>query len=130
MPCCFPLSRLRERGRVRGEGAVIWWANPSIIPLMNLLIILAVYALDIYLWVILAAVMASWLVTFGVLNTKNRVVYKGIYWLDRATTPVFSRVRRFIPALGGIDISPIVVILGIYFVRDLLVNLAFRSGGM
>lgn len=97
---------------------------------MNTLILLIVYALDIYLWVILASVMASWLVTFGVLNTKNRVVYKGVYYLDRATSPLFTRIRRFIPALGGIDISPIVVIFGIYFIKDILIRAAISNGGM
>jgi YggT family protein len=97
---------------------------------MNTLIFLIVSALDIYLWVILLSVMVSWLVAFGVLNTKNRLVYKGCYYLDRATSPVFTRVRRFIPALGGIDISPIIVIFAIYFIRDFLIRAATSSGGM
>lgn len=65
----------------------------------------------IYIWVMIAAAIFSWLEVFGVLDTRSRIVYVIGDFLDRITTPVLAPVRRFIPPLGGIDISFIVVFL-------------------
>jgi YggT family protein len=65
----------------------------------------------IYIWVMIAAAIFSWLEVFGVLDTRSRVVYVIGDFLDRLTTPVLAPVRRFIPSMGGIDISFIVVFL-------------------
>lgn len=65
----------------------------------------------IYIWVMIAAAIFSWLEVFGVLDSRSRVVYLIGDFLDRLTTPVLSPVRRFIPPMGGIDISFIVVFL-------------------
>ena len=65
----------------------------------------------IYIWVMIAAAIFSWLEVFGVLDTRSRIVYVIGDFLDRITTPVLAPVRRFIPSMGGIDISFIVVFL-------------------
>lgn len=90
---------------------------------MNMLIGLLILALDIYLWIIIAAVMVSWLVVFGVLNTRNKWVYKGCDLLNRATNPLILRLRKILPPLGGIDLTPVVIIFGIYFLKGMLIRL-------
>lgn len=75
--------------------------------------------ITIYIWLLIASVVLSWLIAFNVVNTGNRFVYEARHFLDRITEPVLRPVRNLLPNLGGIDISPVIVILGLYFVRDL-----------
>lgn len=97
--------------------------NPAILWPMNTIISLLLFALDIYLWLIIITVMVSWLVVFGVLNTRNKWVYKFCDLLNRATNPVMLRLRKLIPPIGGIDVTPIIVIFGIYLLKSVLFNL-------
>lgn len=90
---------------------------------MELIVWLLLVALDIFLWLIIFTVIISWLVAFDVLNTRNRWVYKLCDWLNRLTNPVVQRVRRYVPPVGGIDLSPMIIILGIWFMQKLLVSL-------
>ena len=90
---------------------------------LQLLILLLIRLLNIYLWLIIAEVMVSWLVVFGVLNMKNKWVYKGCSLLDAATRPPIDYLRRFVPPLGGIDITPMIVIFIIYFLQGFLYSL-------
>lgn len=94
---------------------------------MNTLIQLLILALDIYMWIIFLAVTASWLVMFGVLNLRNKWIFKGYDLLNRATNPLMQRLRKFIPPLGGIDVTPIVVIIGIVLVRGMLIRLLYSG---
>jgi YggT family protein len=87
---------------------------------MNTIIFLLIKALDIYLWLIIASVMVSWLVVFGVLNTRNKWVYKFCALLNRVTNPGMEQLRRVIPPIGGMDLSPMVMIFGIYMVQGML----------
>lgn len=87
---------------------------------MGVVVGLLIFLLNVFLWLIIISVVVSWLVAFDVLNTRNRWVYKLCEWLNRLTNPVVMPVRRVIPSLGGIDISPMVIILGIYFLQSLL----------
>ena len=80
-------------------------------------------ALDLYVWVIIISAILSWLVAFNVLNTSNQMVYTISDFLYRITEPPLRPLRRFLPNLGGIDISPIVLILGLIFVQMVLGNL-------
>jgi YggT family protein len=73
----------------------------------------------IYIWLLLASVVLSWLVTFNVVNRHNRFVYVIGDFLHRITEPVLRPVRNLLPSMGGIDISPVIVILALYFLRDL-----------
>jgi YggT family protein len=75
--------------------------------------------ITIYIWLLIASVVLSWLVAFNVINTGNRFVYQVRDVLDRLTEPLLRPIRNLLPNLGGIDISPIILILALYFVRDL-----------
>ena len=66
---------------------------------------------DLYFYVIIIAVVASWLVAFGVLNTYNPTARSILRVLEGLTEPVFRRVRRIVPPLGGLDLSPLIVLL-------------------
>ena len=68
---------------------------------------------------IISAVL-SWLVAFNVVNTQNRFIYLAGDFFHRITDPVLRPLRRFIPTMGGIDVSPVVLILGLIFVRNLV----------
>jgi YggT family protein len=76
--------------------------------------------LEIYLWCVIIGVVMSWLIAFGVVNTYNRFVATVNDFLRRITEPALAPMRRYLPQLGGIDISPLVLILLIVFVRNLL----------
>ena len=76
--------------------------------------------LDLYVWLLIIWVILSWLVAFDVINTGNRFVYLVSDFLHRITEPVLRPIRRVVPTISGIDISPIVLILGIWFIRSLM----------
>ena len=76
--------------------------------------------LDLYVWLLIIWVILSWLVAFDVINTGNRFVYLVSDFLYRITEPVLRPIRRVVPSISGIDISPIVLILGIWFIRSLM----------
>ncbi len=90
---------------------------------MAFIVSLLMLLLNIYLWLIIFTVIVSWLVAFDVLNMRNRWVYKLCEILNRLTNPVVQRVRRYVPPLGGIDITPMVIIFGIYLLQSLLLML-------
>jgi YggT family protein len=76
--------------------------------------------LGLYVWILIASAILSWLVAFNVVNTRNRAVYVIGDFLYRVTEPVLAPIRRIMPNLGGLDLSPIIVILIIFFVRNLM----------
>ena len=78
--------------------------------------------LDIYSAIIIASAIMSWLVAFGVVNTRNRFVRVIVDFLYRITEPALRPIRRFLPNLGGIDISPVVALLLIIVVQHLIAN--------
>ena len=82
--------------------------------------------LEIYTWVIIASAIMSWLVAFGVINTRNQFIRVVVDVLYRVTEPVLRPIRRLLPNLGGVDISPVIVLLLIFFLRHLLVEYVFR----
>jgi len=69
--------------------------------------------LDLAWFLVIAAVVASWLIAFGVLNMQNQIVRQIVRTLDSLTEPVFRPVRRIIPPIGGLDLSPLIVLLAI-----------------
>jgi len=75
--------------------------------------------ITIYIWLLIAMVVLSLLVSFNVVNTGNRIVYTIGDFLHRITEPLLRPIRNILPNLGGIDISPMVLILALYFIRDL-----------
>ncbi len=76
--------------------------------------------LGLYVWILIASAILSWLVAFNVVNTRNRAVYVIGDFLYRVTEPVLATIRRIMPNLGGLDLSPIIVILIIFFIRNLM----------
>src|ERR1700744_4979316 len=90
---------------------------------VDFIIILLIKLLDIYLYLIIASVIISWLVAFDVLNMRNKLVYKACYWLNRAINPPMHYLRRFIPPVGNIDLTPMVLWFLIIIVQRLLISL-------
>ena len=82
----------------------------------------------LYFIIVFLAVIMSWLISFNVINTTNRFVAVVADFLYRFTEPVLRPIRRMLPNFGGLDISPIVLLLVIWFVRDVLRRLAFEIG--
>ena len=83
---------------------------------------------DLFIWILIISVVMSWLISFKVVNTTNRFVYLIADFTYRITEPALRPIRRFLPNLGGLDISPIVLLMVIWFVRDVLRRLAFETG--
>jgi len=79
--------------------------------------------INIYIWIIIINAILSWLVAFNVLNTQNRFVFTALNATHQLTDPVLNKIRRFIPNLGSIDISPVVLILLLIFIRNLFFEL-------
>ncbi len=90
---------------------------------MNLVIFLLIKTLDIYLWLLIASVVMSWLVAFDVLNMRNKWVYKGCNLVSRAVNPPMLYLRKIIPPLGNIDFTPMIVMFGIYLIQGFLYGL-------
>jgi len=84
---------------------------------MNPILWLILTAIDIYTFFVIAAVILSWLVAFDVVNTRNRFVYTVSDFLYRLTEPALRPIRRFMPQFGGIDLSPLVLIVLLYFAK-------------
>ncbi len=78
--------------------------------------------LGIYIALVFAQVVLSWLVSFNVVNTRNRFVYLVGDFLYRVTEPALRPIRRLLPTFGGIDVSPVVLLVALYFTRQLLIH--------
>ena len=87
-------------------------------------------AIDLYMWVVVIGVVLSWLVAFNVINTSNKFVYMIGDFCHRATEPILGPIRRRLPNLGGLDISPLVVILVLVWIEitiNDLINKLYRG---
>ena len=93
---------------------------------MQSLLLLIDTVLRLYMWCIIIAVVMSWLISFNIINTHNRFVYMIYDFFFRITEPALSRIRRYLPSFGGLDISPVILILLIVFVRNLLFEYGSR----
>ena len=91
---------------------------------MNAFILLLDRIIYLYVWVLIINAVISWLIAFNVLNTQNRFVYSILEFTYKLTEPPLNYIIRFLPNLGSLDISPVVLILLIYFARDLIRNIA------
>ena len=87
--------------------------------------------INLYIWVIIAAVIASWLIAFGVVNVRNEAVRFVLQFLNALTEPVFRQVRRIIPPIGGLDLSPLVVLIVLsaiqFFIDRAFVNMYYGA---
>jgi YggT family protein len=87
---------------------------------MKSVLILFDNIVGIYIWILIINAVISWLVAFNILNTSNRFVYSLLDVSYKLTNPPLNFIRRYLPNLGSIDISPIVLILGLMFLRNLV----------
>src|SRR3954452_1570362 len=85
--------------------------------------------ITLYVWLLIASAVLSWLIAFNVVNTRNPIVAQVADFLDRVTEPALRPIRRILPNLGGIDVSPIILILLLYFLRNLIFEI-FGSVGV
>lgn len=93
-----------------------------VVPLIQILRV----AIDLYIWAIIISAILSWLVAFNVVNTSNRFVYMVGDFLYRVTEPALRPIRKVLPIMGGIDLSPIVLILVLWFIDGMLAQLLMR----
>jgi len=96
--------------------------------MVNPFIWLVLTFIDLYMWIVIIGVVLSWLVAFNVVTTTNRFVYMVGDFTHRATEPALGRIRRYIPNLGGMDISPIVLIILLMFLQRFILW-GFAQGG-
>jgi YggT family protein len=94
---------------------------------MRALLDVILIVLDLYVWLLIAAAILSWLVAFNVVNSRNQVVAMIGDFLFRVTEPVLRPIRNMLPSLGGIDVSPVVVILIIILIKDIIVRYIYPS---
>jgi len=87
------------------------------------LIRVAIIAVDLYIWIIIIGAILSWLVAFNIINTSNSLVYTIADFIYRITEPALRPIRRLMPNFGGIDISPVILILGLVFLQMVLGNI-------
>ena len=76
--------------------------------------------ITIYLWIIIINAILSWLVAFNILNTQNRFVFSVLDTTYKLTDPALNKIRRFLPSFGSVDLSPVVLILFLMFIRNLV----------
>jgi YggT family protein len=88
------------------------------IPLLNFLAMV----ITLYMWVIIISAILSWLIAFNVINRHNQVVYMIADSLQRLTEPALRPIRNVMPDFGGLDISPVVLILVLIFLRDVVIH--------
>ena len=85
---------------------------------MKSVLILFDNIISLYIWVLIINAVISWLVAFNILNTGNRFVYSVLEVSYKLTSPALNFIRRYLPNLGSIDISPVILILGLMFLRN------------
>ena len=89
---------------------------------MKSILILFDSILNIYIWVLIINAILSWLVAFNVLNVQNRFVYSVLEFSYKITAPLLNIIRRYLPNFGSVDISPVVLILLLVFMRNLIIE--------
>lgn len=100
-------------------------ANHSMGGFLVPIIQIIIEILHIYWWVVILSAIASWLIAFGVINTYNRGAAMVLDILYRLTEPVYRPIRKFLPNVGGLDLSPVIVLLIIWFAEMELAQFAF-----
>lgn len=89
---------------------------------MTSLLQILLLILDVAQFIIIAHIIMSWLINFQVLNLRQQLVAQIWYGLNRLLEPVYGRVRAILPQMGGLDLAPLVVLLGVYALRIVLIN--------
>jgi YggT family protein len=83
--------------------------------------------LQIYIWLLIAAAVLSWLIAFNVVNTRNQVVHMVGEFLYRVTEPLLRPIRSMLPHLGGVDVSPVILILIILLIENVIVRYIYPN---
>src|SRR5579872_786704 len=112
----FPCLTLMEPISSRGPKPRALRASPAMRAVLDIILIV----LDLYVWLLIASAILSWLIAFNVVNTRNQFVAAVAEFLYRITEPVLAPIRRMLPNLGGLDISPIILILIIMFIQRVI----------
>jgi YggT family protein len=94
---------------------------------MRSILYIILLVLDLYIWLLIAAAVLSWLVAFNVVNARNQFVAMVGDFLYRITEPVLRPIRNMLPSLGGIDVSPVVLILIIILIKDIIVRYIYPA---
>ena len=94
---------------------------------MRSVLTIILLVLDLYVWLLIAAAILSWLVAFNVVNSRNQFVAMIGDFLHRVTEPVLRPIRNMMPSLGGIDVSPVVLILIIILIKDVIVRYIYPA---
>ena len=94
---------------------------------MRSILYIILLVLDIYIWLLIAAAVLSWLIAFNVVNTRNQFDAMVADFLYRITEPVLRPIRSIVPNLGGIDISPVILILLIILLKDIIVRYIYPN---
>jgi YggT family protein len=94
---------------------------------MRALLEVILYALQIYVYLLIAAAVLSWLIAFNIVNTRNQVVAMLADFLYRITEPALNPIRSMLPSLGGIDISPVILILIIIFIEKVILEYIYPN---
>ena len=89
---------------------------------MNSLLGLIIQIINLYKLVLLIYIIATWLISFNIINTSNRFIYSAMEILYRLSEPSLRLVRKYVPTFGNIDISPIIVYLLLWFIQSLLIE--------
>ena len=92
---------------------------------MSGIVFLLIDLIDIYVWVVIAGAVLSWLIAFNVVDPRNQIVGTIGNFLHRVTEPVLAPIRRLLPDLGGIDLSPVVLIFGLFLLQRVLLAILF-----
>ncbi len=87
---------------------------------MKSMFILLDSIIAIYIWIVIINAILSWLVAFNILNTQNRFVFSVLDTTYKLTDPALNKIRRFLPSFGSVDLSPVVLILFLMFIRNLV----------
>ncbi|HCQ70589.1 MAG: YggT family protein [Alphaproteobacteria bacterium] len=90
---------------------------------MGLFVYIIDLAFNIAYFIIMAQVALHWLTIFGVINTQNEQAQKLVGGLEKLTEPVYSKIRQYVPAIGGIDLTPLVALIGLSFARYILISI-------
>jgi YggT family protein len=94
---------------------------------MRAILDVVLLVLQIYVWLLIAAAVLSWLIAFNVVNTRNQVVSMFGEFLYRITEPLLRPIRGMLPNLGGIDVSPVILILLIFLIENIIVRYIYPN---
>ena len=94
---------------------------------MKSIFILLDSIIAIYIWIVIINAILSWLVAFNILNTQNRFVFSVLDTTYKLTDPALNKIRRFLPTFGSVDLSPVVLILFLMFIRNIVFEIFVPS---